>query len=110
MSESTGVAVEKQSQLRPPKPTDFKLVAQIGQDVYVLVPLQGDPRLVKLVVRFKKTTGHLDSYDVHLDVNGEWGCTCLGFCHHGMCKDGLGCKHVKTVRALLRVFNQGGTV
>jgi hypothetical protein len=92
-----------------PKPGGFKLEATIGGDKYTLIPLKGDPSEVRFVLRVKKTVGkELDTYDVHLDAAGKFGCQCRGFLRFGMCKDGRGCRHIKLLRALLREFGGGG--
>jgi SWIM zinc finger len=41
-----------------------------------------------------------DTYHVHFDRTLGDFCTCLGFLHHGMCKDGKGCRHIAALAEL----------
>jgi hypothetical protein len=41
-----------------------------------------------------------DLYHVHFDKALGDSCTCVGFLHHGMCKDGKGCKHIAALAEL----------
>jgi len=43
---------------------------------------------------------HADTYHVHFDATLGDSCTCIGFLHHGMCKDGKGCKHIAALAEL----------
>jgi hypothetical protein len=42
-----------------------------------------------------------DPYHVHFDRTLGHSCTCLGFLHHGMGKDGKGCRHIAALAELL---------
>jgi hypothetical protein len=42
-----------------------------------------------------------DPYHVHFDKTLGHSCTCLGFLHHGMGKDGKGCRHIAALAELL---------
>ena len=41
-----------------------------------------------------------DTYHVHFDATLGDSRTCLGFLHHGMCKDGKGCRHIAALAEL----------
>jgi hypothetical protein len=41
-----------------------------------------------------------DPYHVHFDKALGDSCTCLGFLHHGMGKDGKGCRHLAALAEL----------
>ena len=41
-----------------------------------------------------------DPYHVHFDRTLGDSCTCLGFLHHGMGKDGKGCRHIAALAEL----------
>jgi hypothetical protein len=41
-----------------------------------------------------------EPYHVHLDKALGHSCTCLGFLHRGMCKDGRGCRHIAALAEL----------
>ena len=41
-----------------------------------------------------------DTYHVHFDATLGDSCTCLGFLHHGMGKDGKGCRHIAALAEL----------
>ena len=43
---------------------------------------------------------HAETYHVHFDRTLGDSCTCLGFLHHGMGKDGKGCKHIAALAEL----------
>jgi hypothetical protein len=43
---------------------------------------------------------HADTYHVHFDATLGDSCTCLGFLHHGMGKDGKGCRHIAALAEL----------
>jgi hypothetical protein len=42
-----------------------------------------------------------DTYHVHFDATLGHSCTCLGFWHRGMGKDGKGCRHLAALAELL---------
>jgi hypothetical protein len=41
-----------------------------------------------------------EPYHVHFDKALGHSCTCLGFLHHGMGKDGKGCRHIAALAEL----------
>jgi hypothetical protein len=92
----------------PPKPETFKLLATVGDDVYQMWPLKVDDPKVKFLLRVQKIQGkEPDTYDVHLDKEGKFHCQCRGHLRYGACKSGKGCRHVRLLRALLKVFGKG---
>jgi hypothetical protein len=110
MSESNGVAVKKQPQLRPPRPTSFKLLVVINDDTYLVSPVAAHPEIARFALRFTKLTGKERAvYHVNLRPDGTLCCECKGWIHRGQAANkGKGCKHVATTAALLRLFNLGG--
>jgi hypothetical protein len=64
-----------------------------GQDYRIIpIPVEAGQK----AYRFKK--GDV-TYDVLLNEEGVYSCECKGFLRYGMCKDGRGCRHIRTLVA-----------
>jgi hypothetical protein len=66
---------------------------------YHLKPIPADFGTAFELTKFSTDGG--DTYHVHFDRTLGHSCTCLGFLHHGMCKDGRGCRHIAALAELL---------
>ena len=72
----------------------FRIVFQIGEDVYNVVPLRPDPEVAVKAYRLRKQTGGQEVYDVRIDPQGYGHCECLGFLRWNK-----PCKHLRTLHA-----------
>ena len=72
----------------------FTITFHIDGDDYKVIPIPVEPP--QKAFRFKK--GDV-TYDVLLNEEGRYSCECKGFLRYGMCKDGRGCRHIRTLVA-----------
>src|SRR4051812_11341571 len=77
---------------RPSKPQTFRVVFEVGEDRYHVVPLTPHPEVAVSAFRFIKADG--TRYDVHLNTEGQADCSCPGCTYHKKA-----CKHIKTLVA-----------
>lgn len=75
------------------QPTTFRIVFEIGDDVYHVAPLQPHPEVAAKAYRFRKLTGAGEVYDVR-QTEEFTECDCIGFESHRK-----PCKHIRTLQA-----------
>jgi hypothetical protein len=73
------------------------VAGKVDQDYFVMPFLTDFGRGFLL-----EKTGGMKDDRYHINLNGGHStCECDGFLHHGMCKDGKGCKHIASLAALV---------
>lgn len=78
---------------RRSRPTTFRIVFQLGDDLYTVIPLPQVPAVRKAYrVRKHDADGH--EYDVALHHDGHISCECLGFLYHQR-----PCRHIRSLLA-----------
>jgi hypothetical protein len=79
------------------QPSTFRVVFEIADDRYAVVPVTVHPEVAFKAFRMLKTTGAARiNYDVIQQKDGTATCECLGFLRHG---HRIPCRHIRTLCA-----------